>query len=127
MNGPAHWKIRRTPDGHVAIVRFRTGDGPNGIATVSAIGADEGDALARAAVLAKQITESPIFAAVAPPGTAAAIKAISAIAKSKDVRAALSRYAGPGARRLASALAKTKYGRAFKRGASVIRRIRKFW
>lgn len=106
MNGATSWKIRRVPDGYVAIVRFRTGDGPNGIATVSAIGGGEQDALKRAAILAEQITQSPIFAAVAPPGTRAAIKAISEIAKSKDVRKAMRKYVGPGARRLARAIRK---------------------
>lgn len=106
MNGATTWKIRRVPDGYVAIVRFRTGDGPSGIASVSALGAGEADALKRAALLAEQISQSPIFAAVAPPGTAAAIKAISAIAKSPDVKATMRKYVGPGARRLARAIRK---------------------
>jgi hypothetical protein len=107
MTGTTSWKIRRAADGgFVAIIRFRTGDGPHGIATVSALGAAEGDAIARAAVLANQLASSPIFNAVAPPGTAAAIRAISAIAKSKDVQRTLSKYAGPGARRLAKAIRK---------------------
>lgn len=106
MNGNTSWRIRRVPQGYVAIIRFRTGDGPYGVASVSGMGAGEGEAIQRAAVLANKIASNPIFASVAPPGTAAAIKAISAIAKSKDVQRTLAKYAGPGARRLASVIRK---------------------
>ena len=104
MNGNTSWRIRRTRDGAIAIIRFQAG--PEGPASVIAGGPGEREALARAAVLAKQIATSPVFQAVAPPGTAAAIQAISELAKSKDLRKALSKYAGPGARRLAKAIRK---------------------
>lgn len=100
--GLASWKIKRGPNGVVAIVRFSAG--APGPAMVGAAGATERQALARATVIAKQIAESPIFQAVAPPGTAAALKAINAIATSKDIQATLAKYSGPGARRLARAI-----------------------
>lgn len=107
MRGNTTWRIRRLPTGEwVAMIRFRTGDGPYGVATVSGMGAGQSEAITRAAVLANQIASNPVFAAVAPPGTAAAIKAISAIAKSKDVQRTLAKFAGPGARRLAKAIRK---------------------
>lgn len=95
------WKVRRTPDGWRADIEFRlAGLG----CAVGADGPSQRQALARAAAIANQLAQSPILAAVAPPGTAAAVKAISALAKSRDVRAALSRFRGPGARRLARSI-----------------------
>lgn len=100
-SGRVTWSVRRTPNGqHVALIRFSAGPP----AHVGAVGASRAQALQRAAVLARQLADSPVFAAVAPPGTGAAIKAIHALATSRDVRRTLSRYAGPGARRLARAL-----------------------
>jgi hypothetical protein len=101
----ARWTIKRDRNGEfVAIIRFSAADGGTDDAHVGAVGASRRQALARAAVLARQLTESPVFVAVAPPGTAAAIKAIHALATSKDVRKTLERYTGRGARRLARAL-----------------------
>lgn len=101
MEGRTTWKIRRTQDGYVGVIRFDAGAGP---VAVMAGGGNERQALARAAVVANQIAQSPIFQAVAPPGTGAAIKAISMIAKSKDVQRVMRKFAGPGARRLAKVL-----------------------
>ena len=101
-DGTARWTIKRNPRGGGFIATIEFDAGPP--AHVGAAGSSERQALARAAVLARQLTESPVFAAVAPPGTAAAIRAIHALATSKDVRATLERYTGRGARRLARAL-----------------------
>lgn len=101
----ARWHLKREPNGeYIATIRFSAADGGVDDAHVGAVGASRRQALARAAVLAKQLTESPVFVAVAPPGTAAAIKAIHALATSRDVRKTLERYTGRGARRLARAL-----------------------
>lgn len=102
MSGRVTYQTRRVPGGHVAIVRFHTG-GP-GADTVGASGKSAREALARAAVLANQIASSEVFQAVAPPGTAAAIKAIAALSKAPDPVQLLGKYAGPGARRLARKL-----------------------
>lgn len=71
---------------------------------LGAEGKSPAQALARAAVIADQLTQSPIFAAVAPPGTMAAIAAIKALASSKDLRRTLRKFGGPGAQRLARSL-----------------------
>lgn len=102
----ARWHLKRDPrtGEWVATIRFAASDAGEPDAHVGATGTNRRQALARAAVLARQLTESPIFVAVAPPGTAAAIRAIHAVATSRDVRATLEKYTGRGARRLARAL-----------------------
>lgn len=101
MQGTINWRIRRTPDGHEATITIPTEASP---VSISAIGFDEKAALSTAASVANQLAKNPIFQAVAPPGTAAALKAINLLAKSKVASKVLSTFAGPGARRLASAL-----------------------
>lgn len=71
---------------------------------VIAHGANPQAAVHRAAMLADQITSSPIFQAVAPPGTAAAVKAIKMIAGSKSVQQVATKFVGPGAKRLFKAI-----------------------
>lgn len=98
------WSIRRRPGVTLGCVEV-----PGGLAPVRIVtsGRDDREALDRAAVIAKQLVNSDVFKAVAPPGTAAAVAAISYLARSRDVRSALARFRGPGARRLA---------RLFRRG-----------
>lgn len=102
--GKTNWQIDRLPGGgwHGSI----TFDAGTHRATVGADGATQQQALKKAAVLAAELAKSPVLQAVLPPGTAAAIKAVDLIARSKYTRAALQQFAGPGARRLAKALRK---------------------
>jgi hypothetical protein len=105
--GQVTYDVREIPNGYIAIIQFPIASGMGAVGEPGAVimgGDNPRQALARAAVLADQITNSPIFAAVAPPGTAAAIKAIKALAKSTDARRLLRRFAGPGAERLARTL-----------------------
>lgn len=95
------WKLRRIADGWEGSIRFPVGDLPM---SVGAEGRTQREAIARAAIAAKQIAESPVMRALLPPGTTAALSAIEQLAKSPNVRATLERFAGPGARRLARAL-----------------------
>lgn len=94
------FRASRRGDKWIAVLQFPTGDGPHGQASVVASGGDEDAAVLRAAEIADKIASNPIFQAVAPPGTAAAIKAVRLLAANKNVRRVVSRFAGPGARRL---------------------------
>jgi hypothetical protein len=70
-------------------------------------GGDKATALGKAAVIAKQITENPIVAALMPPQAAVAVKAISALSKSAAVgklAEAASKFTGPAMKRLSNVL-----------------------
>lgn len=99
--GTVQWKLRRVGDAWECVLTIPGRVYPTSIATQ---GPDKQAAVHRAAILADQITSSPIFQAVAPPGTMAAVKAIKFIAGSKDVQAIASKFVGPGAKRLIGAL-----------------------
>lgn len=104
--GTVHWKLVQVGDHWEATLIFDAGLSAAGVpqkATVSTKGSTPPDALHRASALADQITSSPIFQAVAPPGTAAAISAIKDIASSGPAKVA-EKYVGEGAKRLLSAV-----------------------
>lgn len=61
------------------------------------------DAINRAATAAKQIVSNPLLAAVLPPGSGVAVEAITKLATDPS---AITRFAGPGAKRLVKALGK---------------------
>jgi hypothetical protein len=71
--------------------------------TVTTRGRSKKQALARAAAAANSIASNPLLAAVLPPGTPTAVKAITALATDPS---SITRFAGPGAKRLAKALGK---------------------
>jgi hypothetical protein len=70
---------------------------------VATRGRNKKQALARAAAAANSIASNPLLAAVLPPGTSTAVKAITELAVDPS---ALKRFAGPGAKRLVKALGK---------------------
>lgn len=70
---------------------------------VATRGRNKKEALARAAAAANSIASNPLLAAVLPPGTPLAVKAITELSKDP---AAIARFAGPGAKRLVKALGK---------------------
>lgn len=66
-------------------------------------------ALAKAASVAQMIAANPLMAAVLPPGTGSALKAVVALSKSAaagKLRKAAKKYSGKGAKRLIKALKK---------------------
>ena len=70
---------------------------------------DKASALASAASVAKQVANNPYLSAVLPPGTGAAITAVSYLAKSAaagKLEDAAKKVVGKGAERLKSALSK---------------------
>lgn len=79
--------FRRTPDGWRAELRFKLTDGQNQIrvsgddAGLEEHEAGPGAALARAAAVARMVTENPLMANVLPPGSVAAVSAARALAK----------------------------------------------
>ena len=78
-----------------------------GRATVKAKGKTPADATMKAAALAQSMLKNPIFQAVAPPGSAAAVKAIGMLAhgfKSGRVQKVLKKFSGRGAKRLVKKL-----------------------
>jgi hypothetical protein len=99
-DGLVRWNLKPVGDHWEATLVFEAGAHP---ATVTTKGASPPDALHRATILADQITSSPIFKAVMPPGTGAAISAIKDIASSGPGKVA-AKYAGEGAKRLISAV-----------------------
>lgn len=70
---------------------------------VSTRGRSKQQALQRAAAAANSIVSNPLLSAVLPPGTGVAVKAITSLATDP---AAITRFAGPGAKRLVKALGK---------------------
>lgn len=97
---PQHvrYRVRKHPaGGHVATIEIPCGKSP---AVISMGGDNALDAIMRAQKLAEQITSNPVFAAVAPPGTALAVKAIGMLASNPTART-LGKFAGRGARKLA--------------------------
>jgi len=95
------WIVRRVGDHYEGTIVFPAGLSPVKVTTK---GRNKREAIARAATFAQSIVANPIVASVLPPGTGLAVEAISRLAKAKDMRAALQRYSGAGAKRLASAL-----------------------
>lgn len=81
--------------------------GPHQQVHVKAVGVKKADAFARASEIAQGITENPVLAAVLPPGSGAAVQAVTHIAgavasgKASEVASALGKYTGEGAKRLA--------------------------
>lgn len=111
MPTPITWSLRRTaPDQWTGtlVLPYDPRVIPGGAATaIQAKGADKATALGKAAVLAKQITGNPLVAAILPPGTPAAVEAISALSKSAAVgklEEAAKNFVGPGIERLGKAL-----------------------
>lgn len=94
-----NYKIRKLADGRVEATLII----PAGLAPVEVKtqGRSAQEAVARAASAVTAIVESPVLQAVLPPGSSLAIAAIKKLATSKDIRGALSQFAGPGAKRLA--------------------------
>ena len=70
---------------------------------VSTRGANKQQAIQRAAAAANSIVSNPLLSAVLPPGTGVAVKAITSLAADPS---AITRFAGPGAKRLVKALGK---------------------
>lgn len=95
-----NYKIQRHKDGSATVTLII----PAGLSPVEikTDGRNINEAVARAASAATAIVESPVLSAVLPPGSALAIKAIKHLATSKNVRQAMSKITGPGAKRLAA-------------------------
>jgi len=81
--------------------------GAAGAVTASALAPTKQAALQTAAGLASKLLESPLLAAIMPPGTGAAVKATQLIASKGP--AALKLITGPGADRVVSTLKKLKF------------------
>lgn len=78
-----------------------------GYARVTARGKTPAHATMKAAALAQSMLKNPIFQAVAPPGSAAAVKAIGMLARGfqrGDVKRVLKKFTGKGAKRLVKKL-----------------------
>lgn len=78
-----------------------------GRARISAKGKTPAKAAMKAAALAQSMLKNPIFQAVAPPGSAAAIQAIGMLARGfqrGDVKRILKKFSGKGAKRLVKKL-----------------------
>lgn len=74
-----------------------------------ATGTSKAQALSKAARVAKAIADNPLMAAVLPPGTGAALTAVSYLSKSAaagKLKSAAKRIGGKGAKRLYKALKK---------------------
>lgn len=107
------WKLAPDPTvkgGWVGVVELPLHPGAvNGGGRVVAMakGGDKATALGKAAVVAKQITDNPIVAALMPPQAALAVKAISALSKSAaagKLAEAASKFTGPAMSRLSKVL-----------------------
>lgn len=82
-----------------------------GSLSVSAVGDDRADALAKAALVAERIVNDPVMRALMPPQAAAAIKAAKGLAAAakrgtRTLRRVWGMLRGPGKRRLAAVLHK---------------------
>lgn len=89
-------KRRRT-----VTLKMKLRDG--GWAKVTAKGRTPAHATMKAAALAQSMMTNPIFQAIAPPGSAAAVKAIGMLARGfqrGDVQSVLKKFTGKGAKRL---------------------------
>lgn len=92
-----------------------------GSLSVSAVGDDRADALAKAALVAERIINDPVMRALMPPQAAAAIKAAKGLAAAakrgtRTLRRVWGMLRGPGKRRLAAVL--HKEAEAHERGES---------
>ena len=90
-----------------------------GSLSVSAVGDDRADALAKAALVAERIVNDPVMRALMPPQAAAAIKAAKGLAAAakrgtRTLRRVWGMLRGPGKRRLAAVL--HKEAQAHERG-----------
>lgn len=106
-NVDAKWMVRRVgPDRFEGTIVINIGGAGSALAPVAikTKGRSKREAISRAASVAKAITQNPLVASVLPPGTGLAVEAISRLAKSKDIGAALQSFKGEGAKRLANAL-----------------------
>jgi len=84
-------------------VTFKVKLKKGGYASVTAKGRTPAHAAMKAAALAQSMLKNPLFAAVAPPGSAAAVKALGLLARgfqSGDVQKVLKKFSGKGAKRL---------------------------
>jgi len=110
------WNTRTMPDGSKQgmITIVPTGMLPTGHPAgqpirFRATSKTKAGALLKAASVAQMIANNPLMAAVLPPGTGAALKAVSALAKSAaagKLEKAAKKYGGKGAKRLVKALKK---------------------
>jgi hypothetical protein len=80
-----------------------------GAIPVQAQGKTQQQALSNAAGLAESILDSPLLKAALPPGSGLAIEAIKGLAGSKDIKKALGKLTGEGAKRIGGALSKLKF------------------
>lgn len=95
------YKLVRIGDHFECTIVFPAGLSPVSVGTK---GKNPRQAVSRAATAALAIVENPVLASILPPGTGAAVAALKTLASSPDVKAALSKFAGGGAKRLASVL-----------------------
>lgn len=95
------WNVRRRGDMWTGTISVSAGELP---ISIGADGVSPRQAIARAAIVMEQIAQSPIAAAVLPPGTEVAIAAIKRLAKARNLRGALRNIGGKGAHRLVRAL-----------------------
>jgi hypothetical protein len=82
-----------------------------GVVELAALGDDRADALHKAAILAERLVSDPVMAAILPPSAQSAVNAarelsLAAKAGPGPLRSVWSSLTGPGARRLAIALAR---------------------
>lgn len=97
----AKWSVKRRGDMWIGTIVVTAGELP---VSVGADGTTPRQAIARAAILMRELSRSPIAAAVLPPGTELAVEAIRRLATAKDLGRAMRNIGGKGARRLVRAL-----------------------
>lgn len=98
------WTMKKLPDGRWSgTVQLPLNFGMTPV-RVKATSSDGAAAVRKAASLASKVAENPLLAAIMPPGTPNAIKAIDAIADKGP--AVLKKFAGPGVKRVKKALSK---------------------
>jgi hypothetical protein len=108
------WRLVKTPDGWIGLIElptdWRVPPGLSGVG-LKGKGRTKAQALGRAAAGAEKIealmADHPELAAILPPGTPLALKAIKGIAKSAAagrISEALSHHTGPAIKRLGKAL-----------------------
>lgn len=121
------WRVRKTADGSyegfialpvsMAQIRYALRSGgrkppkgalvPKRKLALKAKGESRADALERAASVADKIVSNPLIRDILPPGTNTAVAAVKTLAKAANVgklTEAVTKFAGPGIKRIASAL-----------------------
>ena len=102
-----HWRLRKVgPDEWAGEVIFGSAEHGMQLKTV-ATGPTKAKALVKAAGLAEQVANNPVVSALLPPQATLALKAATIIGKSAaagKAAEALSKYTGPGVKRLMKAL-----------------------